>query len=411
MVRGSWKTVIRDVDRLYTEGTAAGWSDDQLLARYITARDDSNTVFETIVRRHGPMVLEVCRRLLGNYDDAQDAFQATFLVLARRAGSIAPHPSQSLGPWLYQVASRTAWKARGTRHRREAREHRAASRSETTIEAEASNSLDHDEYQVLHEEVAKLPEKYRAAVVLCYFEGLTHDQAAASLRWPVGTVRGYLARARDLLRIRLVRRGVAPASAIIMLDSGLCSASMLTPPLIESVLQAIGKGAAASAVAALSGSIVRGLAIERIRRLLLAFTVLALGVGGSGLAALRLRGSTDPQDPARPKTRSLFKSQRNRSFESTSISTEILFPTALSLGWGRSVSIMVKTWREWPIPREENRSSRSGGTAAYESGMLPRGESVLRSEGVRSTPTVSPARATERPCSHSMARVSFANGT
>ena len=88
MVRGSWKTVIRDVDHLYTEGTAAGWSDDQLLSRFITARDESNLAFETIVRRHGPMVLEVCRRLLGNHDDAQDAFQATFMVLARRAGSI-----------------------------------------------------------------------------------------------------------------------------------------------------------------------------------------------------------------------------------------------------------------------------------------------------------------------------------
>ncbi len=301
MVRGSWKTVIRDVDRLYTEGTAALWSDDQLLARYITARDDSNTAFETIVRRHGPMVLEVCRRLLGNYDDAQDAFQATFLVLARRAGSIAPHPSQSLGPWLYQVASRTARKARGARRRREARERRAASRSETTIQAEAPNSLDHDEYQVLHEEVAKLPEKYRAAVVLCYFAGLTHDQAAASLRWPVGTVRGYLARARDLLRSRLVRRGVAPALAISVLDSSLSSASMLTPPLIDSVLEAIGKGSAARTVAALSGSMVRGLAIARVRRLLLAFTFLALGVGGSGLAALLLRRSTDREDPARPE--------------------------------------------------------------------------------------------------------------
>ncbi len=90
MVRGLWKTVIRDVDHLYTEGTVAGWSDDQLLSRFITARDESNLAFETIVRRHGPMVLEVCRRLLGNHDDAQDAFQATFMVLARRAGAIAP---------------------------------------------------------------------------------------------------------------------------------------------------------------------------------------------------------------------------------------------------------------------------------------------------------------------------------
>ncbi len=158
MVRGLWKTVIRDVDHLYTEGTVAGWSDDQLLSRFITARDESNLAFETIVRRHGPMVLEVCRRLLGNHDDAQDAFQATFLVLARRAGSIAPHPSGSLGPWLHQVACRTAHKARVARRRRQARERRAADRAATIGQVEHPTSFDHDEYRVLHEEVARLPE-------------------------------------------------------------------------------------------------------------------------------------------------------------------------------------------------------------------------------------------------------------
>ena len=121
------------------------------------------------------------------------------------------------------------------------RERRAASRSETTIEAEAPTSLDHDEYRVLHEEVARLPENYRAAIVLCYFEGLTHGQAAAALRWPVGTVRGYLARARDLLRTRLIRRGVAPALAITVLDSGLSSAATLAPSLVEGTLHAIGR--------------------------------------------------------------------------------------------------------------------------------------------------------------------------
>ena len=209
MVRGSWKTVLRQVDRLYTEGTSAGWGDGQLLSRFVAAREESNLAFEAIVQRHGPMVLAVCRRILSDHHDAEDAFQATFLVLARRAGSIAPHFSGSLGPWLHQVACRTAQKARVARRRRDVRERRAASRSETTIEAEAPTSLDHDEYRVLHEEVARLPEKYRAAIVLCYFEGLTHGQAAAALRWPVGTVRGYLARARDLLRTRLIRRSRA----------------------------------------------------------------------------------------------------------------------------------------------------------------------------------------------------------
>ncbi len=127
MVRGAWKTVIRDVDRLYAEGTLTGGNDGQLLARFAQAREESNLAFETIVRRHGPMVLEACRRVLGgDHHAAEDAFQATFLVLARRAGSIAPHPSGSLGPWLHQVACRTARKARLASSRRGAREHRAA---------------------------------------------------------------------------------------------------------------------------------------------------------------------------------------------------------------------------------------------------------------------------------------------
>jgi RNA polymerase sigma factor (sigma-70 family) len=298
MVRGTWKTVIRDVDRLYAEGTSSGWSDDQLLSRFLTAREEADAAFETIVRRHGPMVLEVCHRLLGNRDDAQDAFQATFLVLARRAGAIAPHPSGSLGPWLHQVACRTAQKARVARRRREVRERRAAARVGTITQDEHPTSVEYDEYRVLHEEVAQLPEKYRAAVVLCYFEALTHDQAAAALRWPVGTVRGYLARARDMLRSRLVRRGVAPALAISVLDSGRSLAATLAPPLVEMTLRAIAKGSVASTVAALSGAIVRGLMVARARRALVVVLVLALGTGSAGLVATHRGARIDPEGPS-----------------------------------------------------------------------------------------------------------------
>ncbi len=127
MVRGVGEAVIRDVNRLFAEGTAAGASDEQLLSRYIAARDRSSLAFEAIVRRHGPMVLETCRRLLdGDHHAAEDAFQATFLVLARRADSIVTHASGSLGPWLHEVACRTARKARIERFRHEKRDLRAA---------------------------------------------------------------------------------------------------------------------------------------------------------------------------------------------------------------------------------------------------------------------------------------------
>jgi RNA polymerase sigma factor (sigma-70 family) len=236
MVRGSWGAVFRQVDQLYNEGTSVGWNDGQLLSRFASAREESDLAFEAIVQRHGPMVLNVCRRVLGDHHAAEDAFQATFLVLARRAGSIALHPSGSLGPWLHQVACRTARKARLASSRREAREKRVAKQADATVEADQQACLDNEPHRLLHEEVARLPEKYRAAVVLCYFDGLTHDQAAESLHWPVGTVRGYLARARDLLRTRLIRRGVAPAVTLSLITPGLTSAAaIVTPALIGAV--------------------------------------------------------------------------------------------------------------------------------------------------------------------------------
>src|SRR5262249_33878057 len=146
--------------------------------------------FAELVERHGPMVLRVCRGVLVDRHDAQDAFQATFLVLACRARSIRGR--DSLGPWLHGVAHRVASKARVQAAQRRARELRAAE-SKRTSEPESGPR---DLWPVLSEELARLPEKYRAPVVLCYLENLTHDEAAERLRWPVGTVRGRLARAR-----------------------------------------------------------------------------------------------------------------------------------------------------------------------------------------------------------------------
>ena len=185
--------MIGDVGRLYAEGTAAGTSDEQLLSRFTAARDRSSLAFEAIVRRHGPMVLETCRRLLGgDYHAAEDAFQATFLVLARRADAVRIRRSGSLGPWLHERLSDGA-KARVAAVRREARTQgieraRPPGRESTRRSRRVSRAA--------RRSVAVAREVPRP-IVLCYFEGLTHDQAAASLRWPVGTVRGYLAGRRS----------------------------------------------------------------------------------------------------------------------------------------------------------------------------------------------------------------------
>ena len=290
MVRGVGEAVIRDVNRLFAEGTTAGASDEQLLSRHLAARDRSSLAFEAIVRRHGPMVLETCRRLLdGDHHAAEDAFQATFLVLARRADSIVTHASGSLGPWLHEVACRTARKARIERFRHEKRDLRAARIMLRSSNAPLDRVAALDDYRVLHEEVSRLPRKHRAAIVLCYFEGLTHDQAAASLCWPVGTVRGYLARARDLLRTRLVRRGVAPSVAVVVLESRANAA--LLPSLVETVVRGVAQVSAGSTAAVLGGAIVRSLAVSRIRRSLVAVVLLALGAGGAVLVASQLRSS------------------------------------------------------------------------------------------------------------------------
>ncbi len=183
-------------------------SDAQLLRRFAGDRDEA--AFALLVERHGPLVLGVCRRVLGTVHDAEDAFQATFLVLARKAGSI--RDPDLLGNWLYGVASRIARKARASMHRRQTQERQV---SLLPSLAAPASSVDPDLGPVLDEELARLPEKYRAALVLCYLQGKTNEEAARLLRWPTGTVKGRLARARDLLRSRLVRRGLR-ASALLL---------------------------------------------------------------------------------------------------------------------------------------------------------------------------------------------------
>jgi RNA polymerase sigma factor (sigma-70 family) len=162
------------------------------------------------------MVMRVCRNVLDDSDDVHDAFQAVFLVLARRANAIRDR--QSVGSWLYGVAVRVSARARVTAIRRQIRDRRVIGAAQAIASVvpnqdDASPIDRNDHAEVVHQELSRLPEKYRAPVVLCYLEALTHDEAAARLSWPVGTVRSRLARARDRLRNRLTVRCLsAPAS-------------------------------------------------------------------------------------------------------------------------------------------------------------------------------------------------------
>jgi RNA polymerase sigma factor (sigma-70 family) len=193
---------------LSAKETLKNMSDGDLLERFTDAHDGA--AFAVMVRRHGGMVLQVCRSLLSNQADADDAFQATFLVLARRARSI--RKNGSLGSWLYGVAYRTALKARAANARRKHHEARA----QRTAQSEAVDELTWRESQwILHQELAQLPEKYRAPLVLCYLQGKRQDEAARILGWLHGRLRSMLERARELLRKRLLRRGLGPGAVLL----------------------------------------------------------------------------------------------------------------------------------------------------------------------------------------------------
>ena len=178
---------LRQIDRLFGEGTLAGLSDARLLERYVAHRDE--LAFEALVRRHGSMVLGVCRRVLDDPNDADDAFQAAFLLLARKARSI--RDDDSVGGWLHRVAWRIALQVKSDAARRRDQERRAAEQAGEPI---ASGAWHDDTAAVIHQEIDRLPDRYRRPVVLCYLEDLTYQQAADQLRWSEATTRGRLAR-------------------------------------------------------------------------------------------------------------------------------------------------------------------------------------------------------------------------
>src|SRR5215472_6015997 len=174
-------------------------SDRELLDCFVQRRDDA--AFAALVRRHGPMVLSVCRRVLRHAQDTEDAFQATFLVLARKAARL--RRPELLANWLYGVAYRTAQHARERSARRHQREREAASMPAPTTDPESPQL---ELRRVLDEELHRLPEKYRLPLVLCYLEGKTNKEAACLLGWPSGSMAHRLERGRDLLRERLGAR-------------------------------------------------------------------------------------------------------------------------------------------------------------------------------------------------------------
>ena len=196
----------RDLRTLFSGGVLTGLTDGQLLECFATkCGDTSEQAFAFLVERHGPLVLHACRAVLRDEHDARDAFQATFLILARRGRSLWVR--DSVGPWLYSVARHTSLRARRNAHRR-----RVVERQVVCAARPPREPGDEGLASVIHEEIDRLPERYRIPVLLCDLEGRTYEEAARHVGCPVGTVKSRLARGRARLRASLTRRGVAPSA-------------------------------------------------------------------------------------------------------------------------------------------------------------------------------------------------------
>jgi RNA polymerase sigma factor (sigma-70 family) len=231
------------LDRRHTalQGEAGGDpGDEELLARFLEGEAaDSEPAFRELMARHGPMVMGVCRNVLHNDQDAEDAFQATFLALARKGDTIRDR--RILVGWLYEVAYRIAIRARASTVRRKEQERKSVAMSVTSVHPEHENDAAWNELRpVLHDEVNRLPDKYRLPVILSYLEGKSNEEVARVLDWPVGTVKGRLSRARDLLRSRLTRRGMALSAAFLCtaLSRGELFAETVPASLIDHTLHA-----------------------------------------------------------------------------------------------------------------------------------------------------------------------------
>jgi RNA polymerase sigma-70 factor (ECF subfamily) len=269
--------VLRHIRDLAAAGNATRLPDRQLLDRFAT--DHEQAAFEVLVRRHGPLVLGVCRRVLHNPHDAEDAFQATFLALARRAGSAGRRAS--LGTWLYRVAYHTALRARKQTAVRRKHEDQAPPREQRDPLAEVSGR---ELLAVLDEELHKLPERLRVPLVLCYLEGKTRDEAARELGWSLGTLKRRLEQARASLRARVAGRGVGLAA---LLAAGLGGAAV-SPALAAATAGAARLVAAGNQAPVSAG--VKGLMTDALRAMtagprkavaavFLAATLIATGAG------------------------------------------------------------------------------------------------------------------------------------
>jgi RNA polymerase sigma factor (sigma-70 family) len=299
------RSVLDNLRRSALLHEGAERTDSQLLEAFLRSRDPM--ALEALVRRHGPMVWGVCRRTLANHHEAEDAFQATFLVLLRKAVSI--RSPELLPNWLYRVAYQTARKARQRAAQRGSRERQVGVMPEPPTELH-DDTFGPELRALLDEELGRLPEKYRIAVVLCDVQGRTRHDAAQQLRVPEGTVASRLATGRALLAKRLLRRGFG-VSATSLAAMGLHQAASGTVPaaLLANTVKAVGLLAAGEAAAAglisaeahpLAEAVLRALALAKLKRAG-AWLIVATLVLSGGLEAVHALTARPDQPPPAPQ--------------------------------------------------------------------------------------------------------------
>jgi RNA polymerase sigma factor (sigma-70 family) len=317
MATNQLRRVLQTLGRADLYHEVAGLTDGQLLESYVRSREEA--AFAALVRRHGPMVWAVCRRVLRGHQDAEDAFQATFLVLVRKASAVVPR--EMVANWLYGVAHQTALKARATAAKRQAREKQVTAMPEAAAEPQ---DLWHSVEPLLDQELSRLPDKYRAVLVLCDLQGKTRKEAARHLRLPEGTVASRLATARTMLAKRLARCGLAAPGAALAAALAQEGASASVPPFVVSATIkatssfAAGQAATAGAISAkavhLAERVLRTMLLTKLKRATSLLVVVA--ILGAGAAALTQQVLADkPTDQAVLAEEKVKKDTAEAAFE------------------------------------------------------------------------------------------------
>ncbi len=309
--------VLRQLCTLFNVGAIGDMTDGQLLERFATGGEAAELAFAALVERHGSVVLHTCRSILRDEHEAEDAFQATFLVLVQKAGSLWVR--DSLGPWLHQVAYRAASCARSAATRRAVQERRAAALIAERDNPKTADDVEREHFAAtIHEEIERLPERFRVPVVLCDLDGRTHEQAARHLGCPVGTVKSRLARARGRLRDRLTRRGlIVPAGVPV---AGLFAQSLRAAPSASladlTSRAAIQLAAGRTLTLVISAEVIKLMNVISRRSYMIAIkgaalAAVTLGALAGGLAWAALRVPTDDQvKPAAPRAPSPAAGER-----------------------------------------------------------------------------------------------------